>query len=139
MSLGEPDLMHSHVHRASSAVHHDVPITWNTKGRARAIYTTVSTQLTAKEVTRGDNSLQTASNGHAEELRFARNYSTMIDNKYQRQMSKAIDVAQLSSGTARAAGVQPSGLPNIITYFKCLFCGKYLSCMPFHHLINKSY
>lgn len=45
----------------------------------------------------------------------------MTDNKYQSQMSKAIDVAQLKNGTVHAADVHPSELPNIIPYLPSLF------------------
>lgn len=63
----------------------------------------------------------------------------MTDNKYQSQMSKAIDVAQLKNGTVHAADVHPSELPNIIPYLPSLFWGKYSNCMAFHYLIKKYY
>lgn len=90
------------------------------RAEARGIYATVSTPDHCNEcdLPRGDNGLETASNGPAEDLIFASNYNTMTDNKYQSQMSKAIDVAQLKSGAAHAAGVHPSELPNIIPYLQ---------------------
>lgn len=44
-----------------------------------------------------DNDLQEVMNVYTEDLVFISNYNGMIDNKYEIQMSKAIDLAQMKS------------------------------------------
>lgn len=143
MSLREPDLMDSHVHRASSTVNHDVPVTWNANGRDQGhLHLWEHSSSLQWELLRAPGERKAY---RQPGMAVLETWSLLVIvtqwliTNVKVRCQKLLMQQGWKVGLLMLLMVHPSRLTNIILYLQSLFWGKYSSCMAFHHLFNKSY